>query len=99
MSAAWILFSLLACGSDLHTYELGTPSLATRFNAKEACSCLFVMGRTVESCENWVRVSPDIATFKVDEEAGTVTSRVLRTGWKSTARYVSEEEGCVLEGE
>ncbi len=99
MTAAWMLLSLLACQGEARVYEMGTPSIAARYNAKEACSCLFVMDRTVESCEHWLRVSPDIATFTVDEDAATVTTRVVRLGWKATARYVSAEEGCLLEGE
>jgi len=92
------LLMLLSCGDpDTLSYADGTPSLAAQYNAKEACSCVFVMGRTEESCEDWLRVSPDIATFKVDYDAQTVTTRVVRLGWPATARFVSPEEGCVLE--
>jgi phosphopantetheinyl transferase (holo-ACP synthase) len=77
-------------------YGTSLLKLATRFAAKEACSCVFVTGRDQDECALYLRVSPDIAGFKVDPDAKTVTAKALG-GWKSTAQWVSEEEGCRLD--
>ena len=99
-----LLFSL-ACAPkiDITTgaeppdaFGTSLPALGTAFAAKEGCSCVFVAGRSEEECAPYLRVSPDIARIKVDLEAKTVSSKALG-GWKNTARYVSEDEGCVLE--
>jgi hypothetical protein len=53
------------------------------------------MERDQAFCEEWTRVSPDIARIEVDEKDKTVTSRAL-AGWKRTARFVPGE-GCRLD--
>lgn len=91
------LLLLLACGgSNAHRYDTSLLHLGTGFSAKEACSCIFVIGQDAATCREILRVSPDVARFKVDEEGRTVTSRALG-GWRRTARYVDEQTGCVLE--
>jgi|688.fasta_scaffold2674889_1 hypothetical protein len=88
------LATLGGCGSELRKYETGRLGIATGYNAKEVCSCLFVSGRSEDDCEEWLRVSPDIAKFKVDYETKTVTTKALG-GAKSVAAFVSEREGCI----
>jgi hypothetical protein len=91
---------LWACisGSDARDpekYSAALLTLATSFAAQEGCSCRFVMERDQAFCEEWIRVSPDIARIEVDEKDKTVTSRAL-AGWKRTARFVPGE-GCRLD--
>ncbi len=76
-------------GSSL--FELGSG-----FAAQEACSCLFVMGMDEDFCREWVRVSPDVAKFRVDAEAQRVKARALGMG-RSSAVYTEARTGCVLE--
>lgn len=70
--------------------------LGSGFAAQEACSCLFVMGRDEEFCREWVRVSPDVARFRVDYEAKVVKARALGMG-RTSARYTGPRTGCVIE--
>jgi hypothetical protein len=82
-----VILLLLACTSkDPEKYSAELLSLATSFAAQEGCSCRFVMERDEAFCEEWIRVSPDIARITVDEQANTVTSSALM-GWKRTARF------------
>ena len=70
--------------------------LGSGFAAKEACSCLFVAERDLDFCKEWVRVSPDVARFRVDMESKTVRARALGMG-KQVATWVDVERGCRLE--
>lgn len=92
-----LLAMLLSCGGgDVRKYDTSLLHLGTGFNAKELCSCVFVVGQDEETCAAILRVSPDVARGSVDREARTVTSRALG-GWKRTARYVDARTGCVLD--
>ncbi len=85
-----------AGGPPPETYDNVLLELATGFAAKEGCSCIFVSGRDEEVCRSYLRVNPDVAKIKVDYDNKRVTSRAL--GMKKTsAVWVSQEEGCVLE--
>ncbi len=85
-----------AGGPPPETYDNALLELATGFAAKEGCSCIFVSGRDEEVCRSYLRVNPDVAKIKVDYENKRVTSKAL--GMKKTsAVWVSQEEGCVLE--
>jgi hypothetical protein len=91
-----VILLLLACASkEPENYSAALLSLATSFAAQEGCSCRFVMERDEAFCEEWIRVSPDIATITVDEHAKTVTSSALM-GWKRTARF-DPVQGCSLD--
>lgn len=91
------LLLLLSCASkEVHTYDTSLLHLGTGYNARMACSCVFVLGRDEESCQDLLKVSPDLARFKVDREAKTVTSKALG-GWSRSARFVDAQLGCVLE--
>lgn len=92
-----LLLALLSCGDpEIRRYDNSLLELGTGYNAKMACSCLFVMGGTEEECEEWLRVSPDVARFRVEPEAKTVRSTALG-GWATTARWVDESRGCVVD--
>jgi len=88
---------LAACGSkDVHTYDNSLFELAAGFAAKEICSCVFVAEQDEDTCDEWTRVSPNVAGHHVDYEAKTVRSRALGMG-KTVARYVDEQTGCIIE--
>ncbi len=74
----------------------GLLPLASAFAAKEACSCLFVAGRTEADCEAWVRVSPAVASFRVDDAERRVIAHALGMA-RVSARYVDEAHGCVFD--
>jgi len=77
-------------------YDTGLFSLGSGFAAKQACSCTFVLGRDADFCRDWLRVSPDVARFRIDVEDKVVTARALGMG-KQVARYVDDERGCRLD--
>lgn len=93
-----LLASIFAgCGGnkDVHTYDNSLFQLASGFAAKEICSCVFVAEQDEEACDEWTRVSPNVAGHHVDYNAKTVRSRSLGMG-KTIARYVDEQTGCVI---
>lgn len=72
------------------------PRMPSAYEAKETCSCRFVEWRDAAFCDAFVHqdVVPSQGR-EVDEAARRVTARAL---WvTSSARWVSEREGCVLE--
>lgn len=95
---ALLLLFLAGCGggSEVRKYDTSLLHLGTGFNAKELCSCVFVVGQDPETCAAILKVSPDVARGRVDLEARTATSKALG-GWARTARYVDEQTGCVLD--
>ncbi len=98
---SFLLLLILGCGAkvahtDVHDYDTSLFHLGTAYNAKMVCSCLFVMRQDEERCRQLVRVSPDVARFKVDADEKLVKSRVLG-GWKRSAHWVDEQTGCVVD--
>ena len=53
------------------------------------------MERTEAECDEWTRVSPDVARAKVDLTSKTVKSRALLF-WTARAEWVDAETGCRL---
>ena len=92
-----ILLLALGCGpkSALPSYDNGLLELASGFSAKEVCSCVFVSERPIDVCRDWTRVSPAVASFRVDEDAREVRATALGTK-KTVARWIDAERGCVL---
>ena len=91
-----LLMLLLACGGGVRKYDTGLFHLASGYNAKEVCSCLFVIGQDEATCAAIVRVSPAVARFQVDHAQKTVRSRSLG-GWSRTARFIDARSGCRLD--
>lgn len=80
----------------LPSYRSSLFSLAAAFNAKETCSCRYVLGFDEDYCRDLTRVSPDVAVGRAEEEEKELSSSVLLF-WGAKARWVGREEGCVLE--
>lgn len=83
-------------GEELPPYRASLFSLAAAFNAKETCSCRYVLGMDEDFCREVTRVSPDVANAHPRDDEKVVVSRTLGL-WSAKARWVSQEEGCVLE--
>jgi len=77
-------------------YDSSLLRLGSGFAAQGACSCLFVMGRGEDFCRTWLKVSPDVARFRVDYDAKRVKARALGMG-RTTARYTGPKTGCTIE--
>ena len=91
-----IVSSSTAAEAPPCAYPGGLLPLASGFAAKEACSCVFVAGRSEEECAAWVKVSPAVASFRVDRERKRVVAHALGTSGAS-ATFVDEAHGCVLD--
>ena len=89
----WIFWMWFACsvGYDNHDLEL-----LTSYRAKDMCSCVFVQGRDEAYCRDWTMASPNVATMQVDMEQKSVTTEAMQY-WSATARFIDDEQGCVLE--
>ena len=80
----------------LHTYDASLLQLASGYSAMMTCQCIFMMEQTEEYCAEWVRVSPEVARFKIDWENKSITSRSL--GFRPvTSLYVDDRQGCVMQ--
>ncbi len=77
-------------------YSASLFRLGSGFAAQEACSCLFVMGMDEDFCREWVRVSPDVARFRVDWDEKRVKARALGMG-RTSAVHTGERTGCIIE--
>jgi len=87
------------CAQDdakLRTYDNNDLELAVGNAAKMNCTCRFVMLRDEAYCADWVRASPNVARFAVDEANKTVVGTAF-VSWTAKARYVDDKHGCVLE--
>lgn len=89
------LLFLASCGSGARKYDASLFRLASGFSAKEVCSCVFVMQRDEAFCQEWTRVSPEVARFQVDQDKKEVQARALGMG-RTLARYEDEQVGCVI---
>ncbi len=72
------------------------PFLPSAYDAKESCSCLFVEGRSAESCANFV--AQDVVPIQartIDTANKSVTSEALFI--TSTSKWVDTRQGCAAE--
>ena len=89
--------AVLACaGGGSREYANNDLELAANHAAHDLCSCLFVMNMPEDYCRAWVRASPDVARFSIDQEKKTVEASALIL-WGGRARYEGAHHGCTLE--
>lgn len=101
MKTRALMLLLAACGcaqdnAKLRTYDNNDLELAVGNAAKSTCSCRYVMQMDDAYCRDWVRASPNVARFSIDETTKTVTASAF-IAWTATARFVDDKRGCVLE--
>ena len=90
------LLLLVGCApKTYHTYDNSLFELAAGFAAKEMCSCVFIAEQPEDVCDEWTRVSPNVATHHIDWEEKTVRTRALAMN-RTYAQYTGEETGCVI---
>ncbi|MCB1173521.1 MAG: hypothetical protein KDK39_08155 [Leptospiraceae bacterium] len=70
------------------------PPIVSSFYAKEFCSCYYVTKRSAEACHATVKQYIELSDFQHDEATQTVTASGL--GSTNQARYLGENQGCVL---
>ncbi|HYX36680.1 MAG TPA: hypothetical protein VE954_26520 [Oligoflexus sp.] len=76
-------------------------NLGSGYRAKELCTCLFVLERSEEACNDWTRDIALNAAYSVDATHKIVTSSYQWLGsalplFLSTASYQDEKRGCLL---
>lgn len=87
-------FGALSCSNG--RYERNDLQLVAQYQAREMCSCLYVMEQDEAWCRAWTRASPSVAKFEIDNEKKKVRASAV-TLWGSTAKFVDARSGCVLE--
>ena len=70
------------------------PKIISAYYAKEACSCLYVLGRDEAQCHEMVRQYVPISSFHNDGAAKKV--RVRGLGRDSVAAFIDARHGCRL---
>lgn len=78
------------------TFDNNDAELVVANSARFGCSCMFVMKMPQDFCAAWVKASPAVARFTVNEELKTVEASALLQ-WGAKAHFVDERVGCVLE--
>lgn len=89
---------ILALGLAINHYRepiAGYGEVGTSYAARVACSCRFVAGRSLESCEGDKLAGMELVSLSDDVEAKSVTARLPLVS-STTATY-REGYGCVLE--
>ena len=71
------------------------PGLASSYDAKEACSCRYVAGRSLEDCKKDFEPGMQAVFLSDDPEARSVTAYVPLLA-SETARY-RDGPGCLLD--
>ena len=66
------------------------------FLAKEACSCLFVVGQTESNCRSAIRLPLALGDIKIDFTKKQVTGTAEDKSHPATVSFVSEKFGCAL---
>ncbi len=78
-------------------YDVGLLHIGTSYAALQACACRWVSDRTQEACRSYIRIQPDIARVKFDEVRKVTIARAFGMA-RTEARWVDEQQGCMLEG-
>lgn len=95
----WLVLAVVcALGATLWLNQptiSGIGNTGTAYAARVACSCRFVAGRSLESCEGDKVPGMELVSLSDDEEAKSVTA-TLPLVTSTTATY-REGYGCVLE--
>ncbi|MCB1308649.1 MAG: hypothetical protein KDK30_10730 [Leptospiraceae bacterium] len=93
-----VLFTMWSAANSDHLASF--PDILSSFYAKEACSCMYVVGQDEEFCKNYARSWLPVESFEHDPEARTVTVTGKYIMYRTnTARYIDERYGCVLVNE
>lgn len=79
----------------LATSCIDLAKIVPAYNAKDYCSCIFVIGQDEDYCDFAVTSDPAPNSIKVDYEKQLVKASFVI--FSKTARYVSSEAGCLLD--
>ncbi len=76
-------------------YDVGLLSIGTSFAAMHACACRYTSERSEDACISYIRISPDIARVRYNDETQTVTAKAFGMA-KTRARPGPEGRGCQI---
>ena len=76
-------------------YDVGLLSIGTSFAAMHGCACRYIAGRSEDACRAYIKIQPDIAKARFDDETQTVTAKALGMA-KTRARPAGDGKGCAL---
>lgn len=94
---AGLLVLILAFGMWKYPEWKATAEAGTAYGARVGCSCRFVQGRDIKSCETDFEPGMSMVSLSEDAEAKRVTASVPFMATRS-AHYAGET-GCLLDPE
>ncbi|GAA0265459.1 hypothetical protein GCM10009127_00880 [Alteraurantiacibacter aestuarii] len=96
---SYLFVGVLAVGGGAYFYHgtiAGYGAAGTAYGAKNACSCRYLAGRGLDSCEEDFVPGMEAVFLSDDEDERAVTAYIPLIA-SNTARY-REGFGCVLDG-
>jgi CubicO group peptidase (beta-lactamase class C family) len=76
-------------------YDVGLLRIGTSFAALHGCACRYIAGRSEQACIDYIRIQPDIAKAKFNDETQTVTARAFGMA-RTQARPGPDGTGCQI---
>ena len=86
---------ILVAGALAHRYAAGAVEVGAGYVAKEACSCIFIGGRELESCRHDMPDMMDDVDAEVLADERAVRAFVTGLG-ERIARFEPDGGGCTL---
>jgi len=76
-------------------YDVSLLAIGTSYAALQGCTCRYISGRSEDACIDYIRITPDIARAKFDDETRTVTAKAFGLA-KTRAQPGPDGTGCRL---
>lgn len=92
LAGFWVI---LVVGALVYRYATGAVEVGAGYVAKEACSCIFIAGRDLESCRQDMPEMMDRLDAEVLRDERAVRAFVTGLG-ERIARYAPDGGGCTL---
>ena len=89
-----LLLPLILSFSFLDAKQPSSAYLFTRYQAKEYCSCRFVVKQSEKVCKRENKST--VLLFRIKEDTQNKIIQVRNIAAKAEAHFISEKEGCRL---
>jgi hypothetical protein len=76
-------------------YDVSLLAIGTSYAALQGCTCRYISQRSEEACIDYIRITPDIARAKFNDETRTVTAKAFGMA-KTRAQPGPDGTGCRL---
>jgi hypothetical protein len=97
-----LLTALLWPNESTHLRLIDAPSIATRFRAKEFCTCYYLLKQELSYCDDWTKDIALNAHYQLDNEQKTVSAWFTwpfskHLLYEHKARFLDDKSGCRLD--